>query len=208
MEVPKAWDDFRGGSWSRNGDTVGVGMNASPDVDKWLEGFTVPGVFIGASKGLAPLGLERLLDEETGFHQERCTASGRRDFDDGVHVGKFDVFEKCDGGDASAIVLVAYPADESYALVLNVTILGDRDVAAAERIMDTFRVLKALPQAAADGGSATAAIFSGSYEIDGDYPAYRVVKSIDGAYRSRPPRRGRPPGVASGAKATARWGSA
>jgi serine protease Do len=145
MEVPEAWSDFRGGSWGRNGETVGVGMNASPDVKKWLEGFAVSGVFIGASKSLVSLGVEKLLDEESGFQKEQCTYSGRRDFDDGVHVGKFDVFEKCGGGDASAIVLVATPQDESYILAINVTVLNDRDIKAADRVVSSFKVLKPLP---------------------------------------------------------------
>jgi serine protease Do len=144
MDVPKEWSDFRGGSWAYNNENIGVGMNASTNIDKWLSGFDVPGVFFGASKQLTG-DVVATLDEQSAFQQENCTREGRYDYSTDELTGKYDYYQKCGGTDASALVLVAEPTDGSYRIVLNVTVLGQRDLAVADKIVQTFKVLKALP---------------------------------------------------------------
>jgi TIR domain len=54
--LPKSWGDVIGDGWHPrfpglfNGTLIGPGLNAAPNVGKWFNDLTTPGVFVGASK--------------------------------------------------------------------------------------------------------------------------------------------------------------
>lgn len=54
--VPKSWGDLIGNGWHPhvpglfNGNLIGPGINAAPNVGKWFNDLTTPGIFVGASK--------------------------------------------------------------------------------------------------------------------------------------------------------------
>jgi serine protease Do len=149
VEVPSTWTDIDGSAWVDEGEIIGASIWAAPDLDSFINTWGTPGVIFNVSDDLARLGgYVQLLDIYRGFYIDSCELDGRYDYDDGYYRGKFDYFVKCGGsGGADYLVLSAVPIDASQRLliVVEVQILTNADVDAADRILATFDVVGALP---------------------------------------------------------------
>jgi serine protease Do len=143
--VPKEWSDIRTGDWTSNDKKIGVGINASPSVDEWLNGFETPGVFIGASKTLAEQGVQGYFDAEADYGTKNCeSGQGAEDYSGNGLTGKYEIFDNCGSTSSQWIVLVAAPEDVSYLVEFNFTSTSDKDFAAANHILQAFEILKAV----------------------------------------------------------------
>ncbi len=149
VEVPSTWTDLDGSAWIDSGEVIGASIWAAPDLDGFINTWGTPGVIFNVSDDLARLGgYVQLLDIERESWIGSCELDGRYDYDDGYYRGKYDYFVKCGGsGGADFLVLTAVPIDTSlkYLILVEVQILTNADVDAADRILATFDVVGALP---------------------------------------------------------------
>jgi serine protease Do len=82
--------------------------------------------------------LEALLDE-LGF-ADACTSEGRTDFETPFYTGRTEFFSACGGTGASFVTLAALPAEGDYTVVIAIQLIGDADLEALDRILNTFQV--------------------------------------------------------------------
>lgn len=141
VDLPRAWSDTSTGSW-RRGDTEvpqSIAVVAAPNIDGFLNTWTTPGMFLGASRQLAQeLTPDQLLDE-TAFSSE-CTYDSRSNYSDPLYTGKYDVWTNC-GGENTALLVVAFtPEDGSFLGMVQVQVVSEADLEALDRILDTFVV--------------------------------------------------------------------
>ena len=144
-EIPTAWQDVRPGNWSRNDETVGLRIGASTDYAKWVDGYDVPGAFFAVSQSLAGEDVDAFLDADKATFSKDCTYDSRKDFDTAGYVGKFDLFTDCGGTKSAFVELAAKPADGGYLVFLQLVALGDRDLSAADHMIETLAVKGPLP---------------------------------------------------------------
>jgi serine protease Do len=150
LDVPAAWTDVDLRPWTdETGKTVGAGIIAATDRAAFLTHFGTPGVFFGASSSLAkafnPTSLLDSVKTKDTFRGSKCTLVSRETYEDPVYKGAYDVYKACDGTDAGMAVVAAAPEDNAYVLLLRVQLLGDGDLTALDRILDSFQVVGPLP---------------------------------------------------------------
>lgn len=135
MDVPVEWSDTNGGAWTENDEEIGFALSAAPDLAGFTDTWEVPGVFFGVSDqlGLSP---EEYLDSTT--FNDSCTYDSRSEYADGVYTGFYDLWTDCGDVGSSLVVIAAQPEDASYLAVVQVQVVGDADLEALDRIMNTF----------------------------------------------------------------------
>lgn len=149
VEVPNSWTGVDGRAWVDGDEVIGASIYAAPDLDGFLNTWGTPGVIFNVSDDLARLGgYIQLLDIISADYRGACELDGRYDYDDGYYRGKFDYFVKCGGsGGADYMVLTAVPIDNpgSSLILVEIQILSNADLDAADRILATFDIIGALP---------------------------------------------------------------
>ena len=133
--MPDEWSDVRGGAQ----DIAGVqapSIQASPNVDDFLNTFDVPGMEFVLSDQFTPDDFETILDAVGP--SDFCTSDGREDYSDPIFTGRFEVWTDCQGTDAQYIVVVASEADSTDVAIVTVQAIDDRDFDALDHILDTF----------------------------------------------------------------------
>jgi serine protease Do len=149
VEVPDHWSDIDGSAWIFDGDVIGAGVDASPDLDGFWNTWDMPGMFFGVSDDFADLvGYIELLDWRRDAFIYSCELDGRYDYEDALYRGKFDLFEKCGGaGGSSYMVLsaVSHTDQFSYLILLEAQIVSEEDWDYAQHVLDTFVVVGDLP---------------------------------------------------------------
>ena len=63
------------------------------------------------------------------------------DYSDPLYTGLSQVFGGCGGTDTRLVLVVATPEDRSFAIVVTIQVVTDRDVTVVDGIIDTFQVL-------------------------------------------------------------------
>ncbi len=107
VEVPDEWTDVRGGTQTIAG-VQAPSIQASPDVNQFLNSFDVPGMEFVLSDQFTSADFETILDSVGP--SEFCTSDGRQDYSDPLFTGRFEVWKDCQGTSAQYIVLVASAA--------------------------------------------------------------------------------------------------
>jgi len=141
VDIPRAWSDTSTGSWRRGDSEVprSIAVVAAPDIDGFLNTWTTPGMFLGASRQLAQeLTPDQLLDQ-TAFNDE-CTYDSRNDYSDALYTGKYDVWTNCGGRDTALLVVAFTPEDGSFLGMVQVQVVSEADLEALDRILDSFVV--------------------------------------------------------------------
>lgn len=142
VDVPTAWSD-RADSHFIHPDTeepYGVGLRATTDADAFHTSFDVPGMKITVD-GLTPDEVESFDAAETLANN---TYTGCRDgtvkpFDNGVYVGKYQTFDRCDGPHAAVVVAVLGRGIE---ILVAGQVLTKADLAAIDRVLRTAKIEK------------------------------------------------------------------
>lgn len=137
VSVPASWSQVDGAAWTNSdGETLGISVLASPDLNGFLSSWTVPGVSFRASSDLGMSATEVL--ELFDFSGE-CSYDGRQSYSDQLYTGQYDVWTNC-GGSATYVVLTAVPQDNAFVILLEAQLISDADVAAFEEILNSFIV--------------------------------------------------------------------
>jgi serine protease Do len=141
MEVPTAWADVDGSSWSDQGGEWGPGLSAVADRVDWEDTSTnAPGVFVGASTTIGMTPTEYLDDPAMDMSGVCSTYGGRAVYDDGVYQGLEDRWNDCGAAGSTWIEVAAEPSDGSFLVILSATVVTDQDWEALQKVYDTFMV--------------------------------------------------------------------
>ena len=128
---------------------IGSSIYAAPSLEDFIGTWGVPGVIFNVSDDLARLaGYQQLLDLYRADYMDACKLDGRYDYHDALYRGKYDLFVNCGGpGGASFLLLTAVPIDRptDFLILVQVQMISDADVEAAQHILDTFQVVGLLP---------------------------------------------------------------
>lgn len=130
-EAPTAWGDVRSAVTE-----IGPALAVAPDVDGFLNTWSVPGALVFATDGLDTTDPDEVLDGEA---IGECGAPTRTDFANAQFTGRLERFDGCPGG-ASTVNVAAVPADGSYLVFATIRLVAARDEAAAARFLDTLAV--------------------------------------------------------------------
>lgn len=137
LSVPVEWSDIESHGWISQGERIGPGLVAASDIPAWRAEWGTPGVFIGASNllGQTP---DAALDESRW--DSFCTYEGRDDYDDGLYTGRYDLYADC-GADLSLfIVIAAEPPEGDFLIIVEIVVVTEADLEAADEIIRTFQV--------------------------------------------------------------------
>ncbi|MCA9934238.1 MAG: serine protease [Ardenticatenaceae bacterium] len=138
MSVPAEWNDVDGSAWALDGETIGLSLSASSNLNALYNGWDTPGVFFGATDQF-DLTVDALLDnfDYTG----QCAYDGRSPYQDDVYAGQYDFWYDCGGnGGAMMLALAVQPADGSYLGLVLIQMLSQADIDAADQILASFIV--------------------------------------------------------------------
>lgn len=137
LRVPASWGDIDADGWIENSELIGPGLVAAPDVDAWRSEWGTPGVFIGASDVIEET-TESILDLKR--FDTFCSYEGRDDYDDGLYVGRYDLYYDCGDELSLFIVIAATPPDGSFLILVEIVIVHEADLLAADEIIRSFLV--------------------------------------------------------------------
>ena len=145
VNVPVEWTDIFSGPWTSNSfgvdggaDGIGVVLGVAPDLELWTDTWTVPGLFFGASTMLGGT-IDELLDTY-GYLADECTYDGRYAYDDGAYIGAYDWWGDCGGVGTVYVAIVARPPGEEFTAVVEITMVSEADLAAADEIVGSYYV--------------------------------------------------------------------
>jgi len=139
VDVPAEWTDVLGATWFNENIELGPGLSASTDREAWLNTWEVPGVFVGASEALlAEYGsAEAYLADFAGFSDCQDEATG--DYDDGLYVGVYSIYEGCGDTGATFARVIAVPTETAdYLIRFEFQAIADRDFDALDVALSTF----------------------------------------------------------------------
>lgn len=131
VDVPAEWADVDGRPTAD-----GPNLQAAPSIGGFVDGYATPGVMIQASRQYGG-NVDAVLD---GLRLSPCGYSGREPYDDGVYVGKVDLYENCEGRETSVVHVAAVPPNRAFTVQVIVQLVSDRDADALEAIVASFDV--------------------------------------------------------------------
>lgn len=137
VSVPVEWSDVDGTAWTLEGEDVGPGLKAAPDIDAYYDTWTTPGVFFGASPSLRQTyTFATFLDQ---FDMSgSCTYDGRTDYSDALYTGAYDSYSNCGGEGSRFIILAAEPQAQNAIMLLQIQLVTEADDAALDQILNSF----------------------------------------------------------------------
>jgi serine protease Do len=149
LEVPASWGDVDGQPWEDSGTGAEfASVYAAPNLDEFASSWSAPGVKFNVTEDKDRIGGHiQVLDwTRTYDFLDDCELDSRYDYDDGFYRGAFDYYEDCGGG-ADYMILAAVPVADGgdILILLEVQIVSDADLQAAERILASFDVVGSLP---------------------------------------------------------------
>jgi serine protease Do len=182
VEIPQEWNDVNGTAWVRDETEIGAAVSASSNLDDFLNTFSTPGIFFGASSVLAQDYVEAsFLDSLTDFSSD-CIYDGRYEYSDPIYTGLYDLYTDCSAAGSQIINIVAAPEDGGFIIWVQTQIVSDADLEALDRIINSFEVVGELPAGEPAGAVSEAPIdmqmFEGS-TFTLEYPTTWQESSID-----------------------------
>jgi serine protease Do len=144
IEIPESWNDIDGSPWTDdNGDVLGAALQASPDLQGFLDD-QAPGVmFLATSLDGESFDAAEYLDLLD--FSDNCAYEGRSEYEDALYTGLYDLYTDCGNTDNVLFVVVSAPEDETFLTMLVVEAMTEADLEAADRIFDSFEVIGNLP---------------------------------------------------------------
>jgi len=145
-EVPTVWDDISAEPMEGPDGQPYPALVASTDRSAFPSTYRVPGVMFRAipTDDTSP---DELLDDAAPSPGD-CRDGGRFDYDDGVFIGRYQVWSACRGSNAVRVILVmrplgpgAAPSEEGWTVITTVQALTTADLDALDQIWATFDLI-------------------------------------------------------------------
>jgi serine protease Do len=148
VEVPVAWGDLDGAPWTSDSGADFASVYASPDLEQFASTWGTPGVKFNVTADKEKVGGHiQMLDASRSFEfLQDCRLDDRYEYNDGFYRGSFDYYVQC-GGTADYMILSAVPIQDTgnVLIFVEVQIVSQSDLDAADRILATFDVVGTLP---------------------------------------------------------------
>ena len=145
-EVPEAWADIDADPVEGSEGVPYPSLVASTDRSAFPSSYGAPGVMFRAlpTDDRTP---DDLLDDAAPSEGD-CRDGGRFDYDDGVFLGRYQVWSACQGTNAVRVILAirplgpnAVPGEEGWTVVTTVQALTTADLDALDQIWATFDLI-------------------------------------------------------------------
>ena len=141
VEVPSSWSSVDGTPITLDDGTQWKNVTAATDFAAYSERWDVPGVSItAASADAVGTDVGAILSAYTESALGACADDGQVPYDDGLYTGLVQYLSACGGTAASAVYIVAMPADASFVALVQVQLVTEADLAALDQIIATFIV--------------------------------------------------------------------
>ena len=143
VAIPDQWVDFDPdpplGTYGAALD-FGPLLVSSPDLDAFIEGYTVPGMAFTATSASTTQSTQAVLEAlAADVNVSGCeTVTPPEPYSDPLYTGQSQLYTDC--GDASFIWIAVEDVEQSFIAVVGVQLLTDADIEALETIIGTFRV--------------------------------------------------------------------
>jgi len=139
VRVPTDWSDITSGDWELDGRVVGIQLQASTDLEAYNDGWDTPGLFYATSSEFNGSEPSELLDAID--FSESCDKSDRFEYDDGIFLGHYDLWENCGGTETNIVFLAAIPTEQpSYVVLLGVQMPSAGDFTVLDEIFKSFNL--------------------------------------------------------------------
>lgn len=142
VDVPAAWNQVDGNKFVDDRNNYFYGVEASSNLEQYQGGWGAVGTSVMASDtAVSNSSPEDLLNWATkSLPESGCVSTGREDYSDALHTGRFEVWTGC-GETAATYILVAAKADSGrYLTLVAVQANSEADLDAADRVMNSFTV--------------------------------------------------------------------
>ena len=143
VEVPTVWSDISGVPQDLGGGTMAPTIIAAPDINAF-NNYDEPGALILLVEDIPDpgSGVDPGLDAGGEDFAADCTTNeGRQDFDDGLYIGKFDVYSGCGASGSIVYALAAYAEGGDFLIVVVVNAISSADLEALDHVLSTFLAL-------------------------------------------------------------------
>ncbi|MFZ2176909.1 MAG: S1C family serine protease [Rhodococcus sp. (in: high G+C Gram-positive bacteria)] len=142
VDVPDAWSEVDGSEFVDDRGNRYYGLEASADLETYKTGWGAVGASVLASEeAVGNSTPEDLLNwASIGLPESGCVSRGRMDYEDALHTGRFEAWENCGPDRAKYIVVAAQADDGRYLALVAVQANTEADVAAADRVVNSFSV--------------------------------------------------------------------
>jgi serine protease Do len=149
VEIPASWGDVNGEPWEDSGTGAEfASVWAAPSLDDFASSWGTPGVQFNVTADKEKIGGHiQVLDWTRGYDfLDDCELDSRYEYDDGIYRGAYDYYVDC-GDSADYMILAAVPVADGgdILILLEVQIVTEADLTAAERILASFDVVGRLP---------------------------------------------------------------
>jgi serine protease Do len=126
VQVPDTWTDVGGRGFTDDTGAEWFDISASPDLNKYYETWTVPGVSVSASKDLAGTDTAAYLADLGATVGDSCTLRETDAYDDGTYTGHYTSWTACEGV-SDFVLVVANDSAGTHFLVVRVQMVSELD---------------------------------------------------------------------------------
>jgi serine protease Do len=148
VEVPTSWTDVDGTAWTSDNGADFASIYASPNLDDFENSWGTPGVKFNVTADKEKVGghIQMLDSSRSLAFLQDCTLDQRYDYNDGYYRGAFDYYNRC-GGTTDYMILSAVPIQSgtNVLIFVEIQIVSQADLDAADRILATFDIVGNLP---------------------------------------------------------------
>jgi hypothetical protein len=135
VQVPEEWADVSLDPLTEEGKPT---IQASTDLAAYRSGFDVPGLSFSVIFE-PPADFDGAIDFLAAIVNvdEACTPTGKQDYDDGVFVGRFEIFTDCADVDTTIVQIVA-AREDGLTIEVSVQLRPEDPIEIARHIAETF----------------------------------------------------------------------
>lgn len=142
VKVPQGWSTV-----DERPSPLGPAVTATTNLTGFGERWESPGLFFTATRRFGRTGTDELLSVLSLRRSECAGSEGVQEYSDNTYTGAFEILRDCGGTTTDYVVVAAAPNDgDDYLVGVTAQIVGDRDWAALDRAVQSFRVVGSIPR--------------------------------------------------------------
>jgi len=149
VEVPTSWVEVDGTPWTSENGADFASIWAAPNLQDFSGTWGTPGVKFNVTADKDKVGghIQMLDASRSEAFLGDCSLDDRYEYNDGYYRGFYDYYNNCGGQGGAYLILSAVPVQDTgdVLVFVEIQIVSDADVEAADHILKTFDIVGALP---------------------------------------------------------------